>query len=68
MINMLRYSNKNFTSIDLLKPLFNKSLMTLERMMNEMSVGYLYDRISNRILEITPENTLKILVRCKLML
>jgi hypothetical protein len=68
MINMLRYSAKNFTNIEMLKPLFNKSLTTLELIMEEMSLGYLFDRISVRIVEITPENTLKLLLRSKMML
>ena len=36
--------------------------------MDELSLGYLYDRISMRIVEISPENTTKILLRCKMML
>lgn len=68
MINMLRYSAKNFTNIDMLKPLFNKSLNTLEKIMEELNLGYLFDRISAKILEITPENSMKVLVRCKMML
>ena len=68
MLNMLKYSAKNFTTIDILRPMFNKSLGTLEKIMEELSISYLFDRISNKILDITPENTMKLLVRCKLML
>jgi hypothetical protein len=68
MINLLRYSTKNFHNIELLKPTFNKSLSTLERMMEELCIGYLFDRISIKIIDISPENTMKILLRCKTML
>ena len=68
MINLLRYSTKDFANIDILKPLFNKSLNTLEKIMDELMLGPLFDKISVRILDITPENTLKIMIRCKMML
>ena len=67
MINLLRYSSKDFNSIDLLKPLFNKSLMTLERIMEELMLGHVFDRIQTKLVEISPENTMKILIRCKMM-
>ena len=68
MINLLRYSTKNFKNIEMLKPIFNKSLSTLEKIMDELMLGYLFDRMSIKILDISPENTLKILLRCKSML
>ena len=36
--------------------------------MEELMIGHLYDRIALKIVEISPENSLKILVRIKLML
>ena len=68
IINMIRYSTKDFNNIDILKPIFNKSLNTLERVMDEMMLGTLFDKISVRILDISADNTLKILIRCKMML
>lgn len=68
MINLLRYSTKDFNNIDILRPLFNKALNTLEKIMDELMLGHLFDKISVRILDISPENTLKILIRCKMML
>ena len=35
--------------------------------MDELSIGYLYDRISMKIVDISPDNTMKILLRCKMM-
>ena len=67
MINLLRYSTKEFNSIDLLKPLFNKSLLTLEKIMEELMLGHVFDRIQIKLVEISPENTMKILIRCKMM-
>lgn len=68
MITMFRYNAKNFTSFDMLRPIFNKSLTTLEKIMDEMMLGFAFDRISARIVDISIENTLKILLRCKSML
>lgn len=68
MINVFRFNSKNFSNIEMLKPVFNKSLSTLERIMDELMLGYLYDRISMKIVDISPENTMKILLRCKVML
>ena len=68
MINLFRYSSKDFNKIDMLKPLFNKALNTLEKIMDELMLGFLFDRISVKIVDISPENTMKILLRCKMML
>eukprot|EP00347_Sterkiella_histriomuscorum_P005683 403355663 len=67
MINLFKYSSKSFSNIEQLKPVFNKSLVTLERIMDELSIGYLYDRISMKIVDISPDNTMKILLRCRMM-
>lgn len=45
MINVLRYSSKDFSTIDMLKPVFNKSLNTLEKVMEELMLGHVYDKI-----------------------
>jgi DNA-directed RNA polymerase subunit F len=68
MINLIRYSTKDFSNLDLLKPLFNKALNTLEKVMEEMMLGNMFDKICVKIIDISPENTLKILIRCKMML
>ena len=68
MITVFRYNAKNFTSFEMLRPIFNKSLTTLEKIMDEMMLGFVFDRISSRITDISIENTLKILIRCKSML
>lgn len=68
MINVFRYQSKNFSNIEMLKPLFNKSLATLEKLMDEMMLGFLFDRISLKIVDISVEQTLKVLIRCKMML
>jgi hypothetical protein len=68
MINLFRYNSKFFSNIEQLKPVFNKSLSTLEKIMDELMIGYLFDRISLKIVEISPENAMKILLRCKMML
>jgi hypothetical protein len=68
MINFIKYSAKTFINIETLKPFFNKSLTTLDKLMDEVGLGYLFDRISLKMVDITTENTMKLLIRCKLML
>lgn len=38
-INLLRYSTKDFANLEVLKPIFNKSLNTLEKVMEELMLG-----------------------------
>ena len=67
MLNLVRFSPSDFQNIDMLKPLFNKTLNTLELLMEEVSLGSHFDKLASRIFEISPENTLKLLLRCKMM-
>lgn len=67
-INMVRYNPTDFKDIDILRPLFNKALNTLEKVMDELLIGNLFDKISMKILEINIDITFKILVRIKFML
>lgn len=39
----MRYSPKDFQSTEVLKPLFNKTLLTLEKMMEELMLGPMFD-------------------------
>ncbi len=48
--------------------MFLKSFNTLENIMDEMMLGFLFDRIAVKVLDITPSTTLKLLLRCRLML
>jgi hypothetical protein len=66
-INLMRYSPKDFSSIEVLKPLFNKCLLTLEKMMEELMLGPMFDKISIKILDVSLESTLKIMVRLKMI-
>lgn len=36
MIHLLRYSTKDFTTLELIKPPFNKALSTLDKLMTEL--------------------------------
>jgi hypothetical protein len=67
-IHMIRYNSKSLKDVEMLKPLFTKSLATLERLMEELMVGHLFDRISSMIKDISAESILKILIRCKQMM
>lgn len=54
-INLMRYSPKDFSNIEILRPLFNKSLATLEKVMEELLLGPMFDRISVKIMDISLE-------------
>jgi hypothetical protein len=46
---MIRYNGKSLKEVEMLKPLFTKSLATLERLMEELMVAHLFERISSMI-------------------
>ncbi len=68
MLSLVRFSPGDFQSIEMLRPIFTKALNTLEQCFEELSLGHLFDRIACKIMTISAETVLKLLVRCKLML
>ena len=66
-INLLRYCEKDFKSIESIKPVFEKAASTLEHLMKEIQVSFLFERVMEQVEKINVEETLKILVRIKLL-
>lgn len=67
ILNMIRYRQKEFEKTDMIKPFYNKSLFTLETLMEEMKIPHIFDKVAINYSTVTVENTLKLLVRCKMM-
>ncbi len=51
----------------MLRQLFNKSFLTLEQVMDELMIKHIYDKLTLKITDVNIENTMKVLLRCKLM-
>lgn len=49
-----------------MKPFYMKALDTLKFLLVEQSIEPIYDRVAEEYKEITLENTMKLLIRCKL--
>lgn len=49
-----------------MKPFFDKAMATLEFLLNEQTLDPIYRRVSQVYREMTLENTMKLLIRCKL--
>jgi hypothetical protein len=49
-----------------MKPFYMKALDTLKFLLIEQSIEPIFDRVANEYKEITLENTMKLLIRCKL--
>lgn len=48
VINMIRFRQKEFQKTDMVKPLYNKALYTLECLMEQLMVPHVFDRIALR--------------------
>jgi hypothetical protein len=49
-----------------MKPFFDKSMQTLEFLLSEQTLDPIYRRVAQVYKEMTLENTMKLLIRCKL--
>ena len=61
-MNLLRYNAKDFLELDFIKPVFRKALKTLEKIMDELMLGKVFDSFSIKITEISIESTMRVLV------
>ncbi len=67
VIEMARMRARDFKTTETLKPFYLKSIMTLRYLLNqELDMPHLYQKYINTYDQITYENTLKLLLRCRL--
>jgi len=68
-INLLHYcGEQDFKQLEMVKPVFEKAVATLEYLMEELCISYLYQRIVNSVYKVDYQETTRILVRVKVMM
>ena len=68
-VNLLRYcGERDFKELPKLLTVFYKGIKSLEVVMEELSIEYMFTRILNSLYTVDAQETLKILVRLKLLL
>lgn len=66
VLDMIKKSYNDFKRTDIMKPFYMKALDTLKFLLLEQSIEPIYDRVAIEYKEVTLENTMKLLIRCKL--
>jgi hypothetical protein len=66
VIDMMKNKYKDFKRSDIMRPFYLKAQMTLKTLFEEQTHEKHFDKIMHKYREITIENTMKLLIRCKL--
>jgi hypothetical protein len=66
MIEMIKENYKKFKKIDIVTPLFHSSLETLNEVLSPMGMEHLMTKIRIEYKQVTIQNTLKLLIRCRI--
>lgn len=67
IINMIQYRQHDFEKTEMIKPLYNKAIYTLELLMEQLLIPQIFDKVALKYNTADTENTLRILLRCKMM-
>lgn len=66
VIDMIKNKYKDFKRSDIMRPFYLKAQQTLNTLFIEQAHDSHFDRLMHKYREITIENTMKLLIRCKL--
>lgn len=66
ILSMIKQRENEFRVTDVCKPFFKKALLTLEHLLQEQTLELLYERLVQLYSHINLQNTMKLLIRCKL--
>jgi len=66
VIDMMKNKYKDFKRSDLMRPFYLKAQLTLQSLFVEQGQESHFERLMHKYKEITIENTMKLLIRCKL--
>eukprot|EP00347_Sterkiella_histriomuscorum_P021712 403333026 len=66
VIEMMKNKFKDFKRSDIMRPFYLKALQTIQALLVEQGLQSMFDKMSKKYKEITIENTMKLLIRCKL--
>jgi len=67
MLNSMMKNGKAYQDLEIIKPLFKKSLATLKVLMSDTCIGHLFDRVALTFCQVNTINTMKILLRVRQM-
>lgn len=62
----MKARHKEFQRVDVMMPMFDKALRTLKFLLEEQTLQPIYMRVLEVYKEVTLENLMKLLIRCKL--
>jgi hypothetical protein len=66
VLDMIKNSYQDFKRTDVMHPFYLKALESLRYLLFEQRIDPIFDRVAEEYREITLENTMKLLIRCKL--
>ena len=66
VIDMMKSKFKDFKRSDIMRPFFLKALNTLKALLIEQNLTTIYEQMEKKYKEVTIENNMKLLIRCKL--
>lgn len=66
VLDMIKNAYNDFKRTDVMRPFYMKALETLRYLLQEQKIEPIFDRVADEYSEITLENTMKLLIRCKL--
>ena len=66
VLDMIKNAYNDFKRTDIMKPFFMKSQQTLKFLLMEQNSEHNFERVQQEYSEVTLENTMKLLLRCKM--
>ncbi len=66
VIDMIKHKYKEFKRSDIIRPFYLKAQLTLKELLAEQGQETHFERLMYKYKEVTIENTMKLLIRCKL--
>jgi hypothetical protein len=66
VIDMMKNKYKDFKRSDIMRPFYLKAQITLEELFKEQGQDTHFQKLMYKYKEVTIENTMKLLIRCKL--
>jgi hypothetical protein len=66
VLDMIKNAYNDFKRTDVMRPFYMKAMETLKFLLSEQKIDPIFDRVQEEYAEITLENTMKLLIRCKM--
>lgn len=66
IINMVNIQKQDVADAKIIGPIHKKGLLTLDQLMSDLEMNASYQKIASKYKEVTLNNTLRILIRCRM--